>query len=108
MSTEPTSPSASAFLPVLLLAAAALSWNSFQLVQLLTERSSLQKAIAEQEKPMEQSQKVRKALESLAARTARLAQGGNANATIVVEELRKRGITIDLDAPAQKAEAPTP
>jgi hypothetical protein len=98
----------SAFIPVLLLAMAALSWNSFQCLQLVMERQALQSAIAGQAAQMEQSKKVRASLESLATRTARLAKGGNANATIIVEELRKRGVTIDLDAPAQKAEAPTP
>jgi hypothetical protein len=99
----------SAFLPVLLLAMTALFWNSFQCLQLVTERGNLQTVISEQTPQMEQSRKVREALESLSARTARLAKGGNANATIVVEELRKRGITIDLDAPASdKPEAATP
>lgn len=85
----------SAFIPALLLALAVVGWAAFQGSQLLVERDNLRNVISEQEPQMEQSKKVRERLESLATRTARLAQAGNANATIIVEQLRKRGITID-------------
>lgn len=93
----------SAFLPALLLAASVLAWNGFQAYQLLMERNSLTSVIADQEPRMEASQKVRAALESLATRTARIARAGNPNATIVVEELRKRGITISPEGDAATA-----
>jgi len=44
---------------------------------------------------VEQAQKVRQTLDRLASETQRLADGGNANARLVVEELRKRGVTIN-------------
>jgi hypothetical protein len=91
------------FVPALLLALAVLSWTGFQTWQFLAEQSNLQLAIGNQQPQVQQSQKVRAALESLATRTARIAQSGNANATIVVEELRKRGITIDPDSTPQPA-----
>ncbi len=89
----------SAFIPALLLALAVVGWATFQTVQLLVERNTLDTAIAGQETQMAQSRQVRERLESIAARTARVARSGNANATIIVEELRKRGITIDPDGP---------
>ncbi len=89
----------SAFVPLLLLALAVVGWAGFQTGQLYTGRSNLKEAIAAQDAQMEQSQKVRAALESLATRTARLAQAGNANATVIVDELRKRGININPDTP---------
>lgn len=113
MSGEQAQASTSPFVPALLLVVAVLSWNSFQCLQLVNERTSLESAISGQEPQMEQSQKVRAALDSLARRTARLARLGNANATIVVENLRRRGIAIDPDGPAaekapEAATAPTP
>jgi hypothetical protein len=98
MSSE-TSATRSAFLPVSLLALSVVGWSGFQLTQLVIERSNLDATIAGQEPQIEQSKKVRAALDSLAARTARLARDGNANATLIVEELRKRGVTINPDGP---------
>ncbi len=99
MSDDRIPVSRSAFVPGLLLALAVLGWSAFQATQLVMERSNLTAAISTQEPQMEQSRKVRAALESLATRTARLARDGNANATVIVEELRKRGISINLDGP---------
>ena len=99
------SPQRSAFMPALLLAVAVVGWSAFQTMQLLTERGNLNAAIAEQVPQMEQSKKVRDRLESIATRTARVARSGNANATIIVEQLRKRGITINPD---DQAEATAP
>lgn len=93
----------SAFVPVLLLALAVVGWSGFQLAQLVIERSSLDATIAGQEPQLEQSKKVRAALDSLATRTARLARDGNANATLIVEELRKRGVTINPETPPAPA-----
>lgn len=86
------------FLPALLLVLAVLAWTGFQTFQFVTENGNLTVAVTNQQAQVEQSQKVRAALERLATRTARIAQAGNANATVVVEELRKRGITINPDA----------
>lgn len=85
------------FIPAAIVLLALLSWTCFQTVQLVLDRNSLSKVISGQAEKMEQSNKVRAALQSLGTRTARLAQGGNANATLIIEELRKRGITINPD-----------
>jgi hypothetical protein len=82
------------FVPAMVLAVAVAGWFLFQTVQMLGEQTRIKAAIDNQNAQMEQSVKVRTALESLANRTARLARNGNANATLIVEELRKRGITI--------------
>lgn len=94
------------FLPILLLAVAVVSWSGFQTTQLVIERSKLREAISSQEAQMDQSGKLRERLQSLAGRVAKLARDGNANATIVVEELRKRGITLQDGASAAAAAAP--
>jgi hypothetical protein len=89
----------SPFVPMLLLATTVLGATAFQTLVLFTSRGAFVKAITAQDPQMEQSKKVRTALESIATRTARVAQAGNANATVIVEELRKRGITINPDSP---------
>ena len=92
----------SAFAPALLIVLALLSWSGFQTYQLVLERNGFHAIIAGQDTQIEAAQKVRVSLQNLATRTAQVARAGNANATIVVEELRKRGITIDPDAPLAK------
>lgn len=97
----------SPFLPILLLAIAILGTEVFQTAVFIYGRGSLQEVIAGQDVQMEQSKQVRAALASLVTRTARLAKAGNANATLIVEQLRKRGVTINPDAqPSSAADEP--
>jgi hypothetical protein len=86
------------FLPVLLLAFAWLGWMAFETMQLAAERQTLSSLKLSQADPVEQSRKLRAALDSVAASTQRLADGGNASARLLVDELRKRGITINPNA----------
>ena len=102
----PPSAQRSPFIPALLLGLAVLGWMTFQTTQMVAGRNNLTAAIAAQEPQMEQSKKVRAALESIVTRTARVARAGNANATVIVEELRKRGISVNPDAPPPAAPAP--
>jgi hypothetical protein len=83
------------FLPVLLLALAVAGWSGFQTAQLLKEGDNMRAAIAAQEKNVQDSKKLRDALDTVARETAQLADGGNQNAKLIVDELRKRGITIN-------------
>lgn len=99
-------PARNVFVPGLLLALAVAGWSGFQTWQLVVERNNLAAAIAGQEPQVEQSRKVRAALENVATKTARIARAGNPNATVIVEELRKRGITIDPDGPLPGEQAP--
>ena len=50
-----------------------------------------------QEDPMAESQTVREQLLSVATGTAKLAQQGNENAIRIVEQLKRAGISINLD-----------
>lgn len=89
----------SPFIPILLLALVLLTQLVFQLIQLRSERNALGELTANQQTPLEESQRMRTQLEGIAADTARLADQGNANAKAVIDELRRRGITINPDAP---------
>jgi len=91
--------------PIALMLLALIVWLGFQTVQLWSERSSLRAASASQAVQIEQSQKLRTALDAFAADTARLAAAGNANAQLLVDELKKRGVTINPAKQAQPAGA---
>jgi len=94
-----TTPTArSPFLPILLLALTLLALLVFQTVQLQRERNALVELSASQEKPLEESKRMRNQLGGIARDTANLAEQGNANAAKVIEELKKRGITINPNA----------
>lgn len=84
----------SIFVPLAILAGALVAWFAFQTVQLSSERSDLAVLKASQESQVEAATKIRNSLDSLASSTQRLANSGNANAQVIVEELRKRGVTI--------------
>jgi hypothetical protein len=87
-------PDQGVFVPALLIALALVLWLVFQTVQLATERQQLGVASADLEPQERSATELRASLDALATATAELAAGGNANARVVVEELRKRGITI--------------
>ena len=73
----------------LLVYSGSLAW------QLVSENARLTAARANQETLVQNSQKVRASLDTLASETARLAAQGNPGAKLLVDELRKRGITIN-------------
>jgi hypothetical protein len=85
----------SAFVPTLLMALAIVGWLAFQGVQLARERlqlSELQTSLGAQ---AEAATKLRASLDTVATATAKLAADGNESARVIVEELRKRGVTIN-------------
>jgi hypothetical protein len=84
----------SAFIPVALLLAATLTWSVFQWRQLVAERANITSLRAAQQPQIVQAQKLRAQLDSIATGMQELASKGNRNAAVVVEELRKRGVTI--------------
>lgn len=86
------------FVALLLLSVAFAAWVVFQSVQLLSERNTLEALRTAQAQSLSQSQKLRGELDSIASNTQRLAESGNASARLIVDELRKRGITINPDA----------
>ncbi len=88
----------SGFVPMLLLSLAMVGWLAFQTLQQVNEQQQLALAHANQETQQQAAAKVRAALEAVATATARLASAGNVNARVIVEELRKRGVTINTAA----------
>lgn len=88
----------SAFWPLLLVGASWLAWMGYHMWQLDRDRQSLANLRTQLEQPTARSAQVRQALDALAADTKRLADGGNPNARLLVEELRRRGVTIDPSA----------
>jgi F0F1-type ATP synthase membrane subunit b/b' len=97
---EPVSDRYNAFVPVLLVIVAALGWYGFQTVALIRDYRGLEETRAAQVTPVEQAEKLRAATDALAAKTQKLADGGNANAQLIVANLKQRGIVIN---PAAKS-----
>ena len=87
------------FVPVLVLALAFVGWTGFQMLTLMRESDALKSLQAGQEQVVQQSGKLRNGLDAIARETLKLADGGNANARLIVDELRKRGVTINPSAP---------
>jgi hypothetical protein len=88
----------SAFFPILIVTVTLTLWAGFQTVELWRERAGLQTVKAHQETQIQNALKVRMQLDSIAKQMAGLAALGNAGAKTIVEELRKRGVTINLSA----------
>lgn len=88
----------SPFVPLFLVGVALFVWMLFQSAELVTERHRLVDAHAAQAQPIEQSEKLRGSLDHIAAGTQRLADSGNANAKLLISELKKRGISVNPDA----------
>ena len=109
-SSRPQPKAHTAFVPVLLCALALLLALGWQTYLLATERDSLQAAHFGQQQTVDNAGKLRTSLEALAADTQRVADAGNPSARVLIEELRKRGITINsaagTTAPAAAANKP--
>ena len=80
--------------PLALVILAFFGMASFQAVQLVRERGHLADLKLAQEPSVQEGAKLRQQLESLGAKTAQLAESGNANAKAIVEEFRRQGITL--------------
>lgn len=105
--TDPAS-TLSAFVPVLILGLVLAAWFGFQATQLRAERDAMRELMAGQDKQLQESKKLRDSLDAIARGTARLADSGNANARLVVDELKKRGVTINPDSPTPAGAAAVP
>ena len=98
---EPTERRASS-LPLILIMVALLVWFGFQTFQLVLERTNLISLQGSLVAAVQESQKMRAQLETLINKTTELAKQGNASAKKVVEELEKRGISINAAAQPSK------
>jgi hypothetical protein len=92
--------SPSPFVPLLLIMFAVLAWMGVQTIELARERRLLDEAYAAQARGLEEAHKLRAAADSLAGKTLKPADGGNADAQLVVANLRRRGITINPSVPS--------
>ena len=91
-------------LPALLvLAVALLLWVAYQAYALLAERENLMAGSAQMAPQVEAATKVRASIDSIAAGVKRLSEGGNTNARIIVDELARRGVTINSSTPQPPA-----
>jgi len=89
----------SPFVPILILVFVGLAWPSFQFYQLIVEKQAFATIYANQTKQFDDSTKLRAALDGIARETALLAAKGNAGAKLIVDELARRGVTIDPTKP---------
>ena len=87
-------------LPLLIGLVAFALFLVFQTSQILRQRDALSTAYQSQEGPLQESNKVRQQLESIAQKTADLAAKGNTNAQAVIADLARQGIKIDNKKPA--------
>lgn len=93
-----TEKNASSQFPVLIIIAGLLVWSTFQTVQLIKERQNVKTAHDNQEKVIVDAKKMRTQLDAIAASTQRLADQGNPNALLIVQQLAKNGININPNA----------
>jgi hypothetical protein len=110
---EPESPRARAEIspwPLLaVLVAACLVWFGYQTWQLQREYRGLVEIRATSEAPLDQARKRRAQLESIMRRTYELAQKGNPGATLILQELARRGVSINPSpAPGTTPGGPAP
>jgi hypothetical protein len=101
-------PARSAFVPLLLGLLAISGSLSFQAWVQEQDRQQLQLARGALQPTVEQATKLRQSLDRLANDTQALADAGNGNARVLVDELRKRGVTINTNAARQAAPAAPP
>ncbi len=93
-------------LPIALLALAVLLQLAFQTVQLVRESQQLATIDRNQDAPLQEAARLRQASDSLAADVYQLAQGGNAAAKQVLDEMAKQNIV--LHPPGAPAAPPPP
>jgi len=82
------------FIPLALLIFTLLGQSVFQRSQLTAEHAALDGQYRQQAQPLDEAQKLRAQLESLAGATATLAEQGNQNAVRLRDYLQQQGVTI--------------
>lgn len=99
-STRSRGMSMTVFVPLLLIAVTLLIQVVYQNVQLRRERELLDNQWSQQRTTLEDAQKLRNQLQSIAGATAELAEQGNKNAILIRDQLQAKGITIQPPQPA--------
>ncbi len=95
-------------LPLFLLTLVVTIFLGFQSTLLVSDRSALQIARTQQEKPLEQLAKVKAQVNALAVGTLKLSKEGNKDAQNIVAQLKKAGIDINDQAPPPVPATGTP
>ncbi len=89
--------------PFLITVTALLVWIGFQTVQLARERINLGAVKSSQDGAIREAEKIRVQFESLLANTSALANQGHAGARMVIDELQRRGVGVQMESqPAVK------
>jgi hypothetical protein len=111
LETEPAPsappPPVSVWPALALIVVAVLLWYGFQGWNLQREHRAMQTVRAGQESALQQAQQRRGQFQSIARRLVALAEQGHPGATLLVQELARRGYNARAEAPAP-APSPTP
>lgn len=100
--------------PVSLLSFIIMILFAFQTTQILRDRDALHETKGQQEKPIQDSQKLQAQLSALVLGTQKLSDQGDKNAKQVIDRLKELGITVNNDkkvpaqAGAEPAQSPVP
>ena len=110
LETEPPeprpAPPISPWPAVALVVLAMLIWFGYQALNLQREYQQLRTIHAGQDGPLEQARRRQAQLESTARRVFALAQQGHAGATLIVQELARRGVNITPEPTPSAPAAP--
>ena len=79
---------------VVILALAMFLLTAFQTFILVRARQNMEAVRVAQEQPVQEGTKVRQRIDALAGRVATLAEEGNANAKVIVENFRRQGVEL--------------
>ena len=85
--------------PVALLAVSFLLGLGFQTVQLVRDSQSLAAIGRSQDSPLQESVRIKQAMDSLAGDVAALADAGDPNAKQVVDEMAKQNVKLRANQP---------
>lgn len=96
----------SAFIPLLLCVLTLAGWFTGQMFEAYSLRQQLQQSLLSQQAGVDEATRLRQSLDALAADTQRMANAGNANAALLVAELNKRGVTIQVPVEAATGTPP--
>ena len=72
---------------------------AFQTTQIVRDREALHQARLQQDKPLEEANKVQAQLEALALGTKKLAEKGDKDAQAIIDRMKQIGITVGGAAP---------
>ncbi len=86
--------------PVLLLSVVMVLWSGTQTFYLIKDHASLVDARAQQDKPLEQVEKIKAQLGALTKGVIGLAQKGDKDALAIEDRLKKIGFLSDAPAPS--------